>query len=224
MQTTHEPAFASRIVYYAARSFAHQLSEGDGYDLLRPTISICFLDHELFDGLEWRSRFVLLEATRHEALSDDLDFHFFELPKFDKSADEVSDALERWLYFLRYAEKMDTENVPAKLRTPTILRALKELEMVSQDELARVRYEEQLDSKRTYEFNLRMSRQEGEMIGQQKGEIIGQQKGEKIGTIRMLELFVGKPQSSVDELSRRSLEELDSLASDLERQYRDAPR
>jgi len=48
MRIFSEPSFASRIIYYAAHTFQQQLREGDDYEKLRPTISICFLNHVLF--------------------------------------------------------------------------------------------------------------------------------------------------------------------------------
>src|SRR5207253_7423261 len=45
-------------------------------------------------------------------------------PKFTKSAEELSSCLDIWLYFLRYAEKMDTAAVPAA--QPLVRRAVEQ--------------------------------------------------------------------------------------------------
>jgi PD-(D/E)XK nuclease family transposase len=63
----------------------------------------------------------------HFPLTDDLEFHILELPKFTKSAGALTSGLDIWLYFLRHAEMMDTEAVPAALQQPFVLRALEEL-------------------------------------------------------------------------------------------------
>jgi hypothetical protein len=71
-----------------------------------------------------------------------LQFHLLELPKFTKSAEQLSSGLDRWLYFLRHAEKIDTVAVPAALQQePLVLRALEELKVLAQTDLERERYE-----------------------------------------------------------------------------------
>ena len=164
--------------------------------------------------------FRLLEKTHQFPLTDDLEFHFFELPKFRKTPDELDEDIDSWLYFLRHAEKMDTEAVPIPLQRPMILRALKELEMVTQDEIARIRYEDSVESERAYNFNMRMSEKKGRLEGRQEGR----QEGEKIGAVRILERLLGKPETPVERLSGHSLDELDRLIADLERQFRDIRR
>src|ERR1700758_4836620 len=42
--------YEKRILYYAAKLHQQQLHEGEDYLMLRPTISISFLDHILFPG------------------------------------------------------------------------------------------------------------------------------------------------------------------------------
>src|ERR1700687_3772642 len=109
--------YEKRILYYACRLHQQQLREGEDYCQLEPTISISFLDHVLFPQLpEYHLRFRLLESSRHVTFSEDLEFHLLELPKFIKPATELKNDLDIWLYFLRHAEKMNTEALPAALR------------------------------------------------------------------------------------------------------------
>src|SRR5438132_6616640 len=102
--------YEKRILYYCARLHQQQLREGQDYLELKPTISISFLDHVLFpQAPDFHLRFRLLEASHHFPFTEDMEFHILELPKFTKPATELATGLDIWLYFLRYAEKMDTE-------------------------------------------------------------------------------------------------------------------
>jgi len=94
---------------------------------------------------------------------------------------------------------------------------------VKKDEAMRIRYEDRLESERAYETDVRMSRQEGEKLGQEKGERIGLQK-EKINSIRMLERLLGRQETSADRLSAFSLDELDRMAADLEQKFQEVRR
>jgi predicted transposase/invertase (TIGR01784 family) len=141
MQMLPFPHYEKRILYYLCKLHQQQLHEGQDYFGLQPSISISFLDHVWFpqvpaDHLHFR----LWEPSCHLALTEDFEFHVFELPKFTKSAQELQGGLEIWLYFLRHAEMMDTEALPEALRGPLVARAFEELAMVNQTELERARY------------------------------------------------------------------------------------
>src|SRR5438105_13355595 len=91
MQILAFPYYEKRIVYYSCKLHQQQFHKGQHYHELKPTISISFLDHVWFpDAPEYHLRFRLLEQTGHFPLGEDLDFHIFELPKFTKSAAELT--------------------------------------------------------------------------------------------------------------------------------------
>ena len=87
---------------------------------------------------DYHLHFRLLEERHHFPFTGDLEFHILELPKFTKAVTE----LNIWLYFLRHAEKMDPEALPAGIaRHPLARRAVEELKMLTQTDLERERYE-----------------------------------------------------------------------------------
>ncbi len=143
MQMLAYRSYLKRVVYYCARLHQQQLHEAEDYRTLRPTISISFLGHVLFPQVpDYHLRFRLLEETHHFPLTEDMEFHILELPKFTKSEAQLTNGLDIWLYFLRHAAMMDTEALPALLRQqPLIARAVEELRMLTQSDLERQRYE-----------------------------------------------------------------------------------
>lgn len=80
-------------------------------------------------------------------LSQDIEFHILELPKFTKTLNQLDSGLDLWLYFLRFAEKIDTATLPTALQQPSILRAMEELKMLTQTDIERERYEARLKSR-----------------------------------------------------------------------------
>ena len=100
MQMLAHRHYDKRILYYCARLHQQQLHEGQDYRELKPTISISFLDHVLFPQVpEYQLRFRLLEEKHHFPLSQDIEFHILELPKFTKSATELSSGRRLALLF-----------------------------------------------------------------------------------------------------------------------------
>ena len=133
-------------------------------------------------------RFRLLEQSHHFPLTDDIEFHLLELPKFTKSAAELTTGLDSWLYFLRHAEMMDADALPAALQQqPLVVRAVEELKMLTDQE--RERYEARRKWQLDYTSGLKAFRTEGQEEGY---------SGEKIGLIRsVLICSIGrKPQPS----------------------------
>ena len=76
------------------------VTEGDDYLALKPTISISFLNHVLFPGVaDYHQHFRLLESLRDVPLTDDIEFHIVELPKFTESLAELTSSI-RYLALL----------------------------------------------------------------------------------------------------------------------------
>jgi predicted transposase/invertase (TIGR01784 family) len=157
--------------------------------------------------LAYHLRFLLLEQTHRFSMTDDLEFHVIELPKFAKVEHELGTELEKWLYILRHAEKMDTEAVPAAFQgSPMILRALEELKMLAQTDEERERYEARRKAQLDYNTGLKAARLEGREEGREE---------ERIHTIHRLEKRLGRPATPPDALAHCSLEELDRIVDDL---------
>jgi predicted transposase/invertase (TIGR01784 family) len=136
MQMLPHTGFRERILYDWAQLHHEQIREGDAYHVLRPTVSICFLNGNLFPHVaDYRLQFGLRDGQHGLVFSPQLAIYVTELQKFGRPLEQVSGSLDRWLYFLRNAETMDTEALPSELDVPPIRRALEELQMLSQTDL-----------------------------------------------------------------------------------------
>jgi predicted transposase/invertase (TIGR01784 family) len=223
MQMLAFPSYEKRVLYYACKLHQLQLREGKDYFTLQPTISISFLNHVWFPEVPAHHlHFRLLEKSHYVVLSEDMEFHLLELPKFTKSAAELTSGLDVWLYFLRHAEMMDMETMPAALQQPLVMRALEELNMLTQTDLERERYEArrkaQLDEntlKRAAEMELEKVRMEIEKVrAQSLAE--GRSVGEQIGIIHAFERVLGSPETPTAELAALNLVDLARLAIELQ--------
>ncbi len=155
-------------------------------------------------------RFRLLETAHQVGFTGDIEFHLLELPKFTKAATQLETGLDIWLYFLRNAEKMDLDAVPAALEQPLVRRALEELKMLSQTDLEREQYEARRKAQLDYNTGLKVARMEG------------REEGEKIGLVRAIHLFertLNRPETPTEELTALSPEDLSRLADALQEQF-----
>ncbi|MFZ4556934.1 MAG: Rpn family recombination-promoting nuclease/putative transposase [Pseudanabaena sp.] len=112
MQVLNVEGFEKRILYNAAKSYSIQLTTGQGYNLLNPVIALTITDFVMFADLpNVTSRFVLKEK---DFLIDypiyDIELIFVELPKFKKELAALEDIIDKWLFFLNNARKL--QDVP----------------------------------------------------------------------------------------------------------------
>jgi predicted transposase/invertase (TIGR01784 family) len=206
MQMLAYPYYEKRILYYLCKLHQQQLHEGRDYVELKPTISISFLNHVLFrEVASARLCFRLLEESHHFPLTEDMEVHVLELPKFTKAADELVSERDVWLYFLRHAEMMDLDTLPAALRQPVTVRALEELKMLTQTDLERERYEARRKAQLDENTLVRFARDEGE-------------KAAIVPVIHFCERLLKQLETPVEILAARNLEDLRCLAQELQAQ------
>lgn len=115
MQVLNVEGFEKRILYNAAKSYSIQLTTGQGYNLLNPVIALTITDFVMFADLpNVTSHFVLKEK---DFLIDypiyDIELIFVELPKFKKNLSELETIIDKWLFFLNNARKM--QDVPSAM-------------------------------------------------------------------------------------------------------------
>ncbi len=204
MQVLSERAFRGRVLYYWSRLYSSQLGEGEDYGLLRPTISICFTDFVLFpQAASYHLTFQPRPADHQFVFSDDLALHILELPKFTRSAEELTYPLDAWLYFLQHGERLDSTALPERLHVPAIQRALEDLIVLTQDQIERERYESRVKAQRDERSRLLHA------------EDVGLAKG-LVRQIHLCQRLLKRPMTPTEELARLSVEELDRLATQLE--------
>ncbi len=218
MQMLVYGAFRQRALYYWSRLHQSQLQEGMDYHILRPTVAICFVDTPLFAELAaYHLIFELRERRRHVLFTDQLARHILELQKFTKAVEALTTPLDRWLYFLRHAQDLDTEALPAALDVPEVRWALGDLVMISQSDQERERYEARLKWQRDVYTALVEAREQGRAEGEAKGEAKGRAEVQ-IARIHFLQRALHQAVLAAEQLRSLPYAELENLAADLERQ------
>jgi predicted transposase/invertase (TIGR01784 family) len=109
MQVLNIEGFEKRILYNAAKAYSIQLKQGEDYKLLDPVIALTITDFSMFSEFDAViSRFVLKEKDYLvDYLSLDLELVFVELPKFQKTLEQIDSLTEKWMYFLQHTRELD---------------------------------------------------------------------------------------------------------------------
>ena len=108
MQVLNHEWLEKRILYNAAKNYSIQLKKGDAYHLLNPVIALTITDFILFKNSdELINRFKLIEKKHFIKYSDDIELIFIELPKYNKTEQELTSIQDKWLYFINNAGNLD---------------------------------------------------------------------------------------------------------------------
>ncbi|MEQ8190431.1 MAG: Rpn family recombination-promoting nuclease/putative transposase [Candidatus Eremiobacterota bacterium] len=105
-------------------------------------------------------------------LHNQLEIHFIELEKFTRELPDLKKTLDRWIYFLKYADEFTGQNLPVPLKEiDTIEKAARILDKMSLTEEEREIYEARLKSLRDEDGALETARIKGLEEGMEKGKI-----------------------------------------------------
>ncbi len=176
MQVLNVLGFEKRVLYNAAvgaNSYSPLQKVGDDYALLNPIIALTITDFEMFPhSPKVISSFALREKDKLTNYSDDIELVFVELPKFTKQLEELTSLSDKWIYFLKHANKL--QSVPSTMeQEPAINHAFqvakqsrltrKELEILEQRELVLH------DNRNAIRYAEEKGRSEGREEGKQEG-------------------------------------------------------
>jgi predicted transposase/invertase (TIGR01784 family) len=216
MQVLNILGFEKRVLYNAAKAYSTQLNMGDDYSLLNPIIALTITDFEMFpNSPKIISSYALREKEEFTTYSDDIELVFVELPKFDKALEELETLSDKWIYFLRYANQLDS--VPTSMSAePAIDHAFK---VAQQSKLTRKEIEIVEKSQMVLHDNrnaILYAEQVGERRGEKRGEKKGLEKGlEEGGKLAKIEiarqLLDVLDIETIAQKTGLSLEELQSL-------------
>ena len=133
-----------RTLFYWGKMYLENIKKGQDYTNLEKVITINILDFEFLGTESYQSSFHLWEDIEKDyMLTDVVEIHFLELPKFRKKKDKDyrENDIERWLMFL---EKDISETTLKELMSldTAIEKAEQKIEYLSSDEeTMRIYYE-----------------------------------------------------------------------------------
>lgn len=197
-----------RTLFYWSKLFGEQLKEGQPFQSLKKTITINILDFNYIGVEQYHSVFHLWEDFHKECkLTDILEIHFLELPKFRKARPDLSKPLDRWLIFIEDSpeevRKMAVNNDPAIAKAEELLERLGSL-----DEIKRY-YEAREMAIHDEVTRITGAKAEGRAEGLAKGEAEGILKG-KLETAQNL-LSMGMSIQNIAAATGLTIEQIEQL-------------
>ena len=215
MQVQNQYNMDKRSSTYITKIYSDQLKEGDSYVEVKKVAVINILNFNYYERNSYHSvgRMKFENSKENEKVdmgyileeqyvTDDLEMHFIELPKFRKKNPDISSKLDQWLWLICGEEE---KIKMAKNENEKIKEAKSELEKLEMSPEDRELYELRLKAIRD-EINIRES-------GYTDGMKDGEEKGKKQKSIEIAKNMLKKqiPLELIEELTGISQSEIDKI-------------
>ncbi|MBM2816156.1 MAG: hypothetical protein HW421_2918 [Ignavibacteria bacterium] len=165
LQKSKQNFFKDRTVYYSTFPIREQAKRANWNYELKAVYTIAILDF-VFDAdknepNKFRYDVKLKDIETNKIFYDKLMFIYLEMPKFNKSVDELETRFDKWLYVIKNLNKL--ERVPEKLREQIFDKLFETAEIAkfTQDQV--LSYEDSLKYYRDLKNSLDTAREEGEI-------------------------------------------------------------
>jgi predicted transposase/invertase (TIGR01784 family) len=232
MQVARNTHFVKRAQYYAAKAYSSQIYKGEDYSKLKEIIFIAITDFVMFpDKSEFKSDHVILDKSSHAHDLKDFSFCFLELPKFNKTVEQLETMTDKWAYFFKHAHTTSEANLLQIVGNDSIIQdAYEALNQYSWSPEELLTYEQELKRERDAQSILLASveqgREQGLALGLEQGLQQGLEQGREQGLEQGREqalkqvasrlLSQGHKLEEVSEITGFSTAELISLSARLE--------
>ena len=158
-----------RTLYYWARMY-QSIRRGDSYQKLDRAITINLLNFVMLPQQKPHTVYGLYDIQSGHRLTDDLEIHFIEIPKFQVKSIKELKRLERWMAY--FSNKLSEEEMEELAMSETAIREAIQAEHVfMQDEIERWQYEQREKAVRDYISGLDASWQEGMERGMEQATV-----------------------------------------------------
>ena len=207
MQIADEKNMIERTLFYWSGLYYTGLKRGQDYKLNNKVITINILMYNIFKKEKYHTIATIKEDENNKKITDKLEIHFIELPKFLKSKEIGNKKLRQWLDFICNKRKGEIEM--AVKENEKIAKASQEWEYLRGDEaVKRMAF---LREKWERDWNSGMH--SAEEAGIEKGMKKGVKKEKEEITINMLE--EGIDEKIILKVTSLTLEEIEKIKEKL---------
>jgi len=208
LQKSKQNFFKDRTVYYSTFPIREQAKRAGWNFELKAVYTIAILDF-VFDADKdepdkYRYDVKLTDIETKKVFYDKLTFIYLEMPKFNKTIDELKTRFEKWLFVLRNLNNLD--RLPDKLRERIFEKLFETAEIAKFTPDQVMFYEDSLKYYRDLKNVLDTAKDEGYELGMEvgieKGIEVGIEKGIEVGIEKGIEVGIEK---GIEKVARNAI-------------------
>lgn len=211
-QTSLNYNIINRGEAYASSILSSNLSVGDDYKNVPKTIVIWLLDFDLFKDGPYHEQSRLIRCSNNSILSDNITYHFIQLPKFIKETREIITPKQQWLAYLSH--QLNNKELEELFEMNDDIKDIdKIVDMVVNSEELRMRIMDRTLA--IYERNLEKAeaRAEGLAEGKAEGKVEGKAEGKAENSIEIAKKMkdLGLPIETIIEVTGITKDEIEKM-------------
>uniref|UniRef100_UPI0039A45DF4 Rpn family recombination-promoting nuclease/putative transposase n=1 Tax=Ornithobacterium rhinotracheale TaxID=28251 RepID=UPI0039A45DF4 len=181
-------------LYYSTFPIREQAQKADWNYELKAVYTIAILDFVFDEDKENAEKFrydiKLSDIETNKVFYDKLTFIYLEMPKFNKSVEELETRFDKWLYVLRNLNRLD--RVPEKLKERIFEKLFEVAEIAKFTPSQVYSYEDSLKYYRDLKNSLDTAKEEGFEEGKEQGREEGREEEKLKIAKKLLENNVSK--------------------------------
>ncbi|ACF14669.1 conserved hypothetical protein [Chloroherpeton thalassium ATCC 35110] len=163
LQKTKQNCFKDRTIYYASFPIREQAKKNQWDYCLNAVYTVGILDfvfdEDKSEPEKYRYDIKLTDVETQKVFYEKLTFIYLEMPKFNKSVDELETRFEKWLYVLKNLARL--EEIPEKLRERVFEKLFEAAEVARFTQEEMYKYEDSLKYYRDLKNSIDTARDEG---------------------------------------------------------------
>lgn len=209
MQRGEQQFFKDRSLYYATFPIREQGEKGEWDYRLKAVYVIGILNFK-FDSEDdnyFHHEVQLMDVCTKQVFYDKLTFIYLEMPKFNKSEDELVTMFDKWLFVLRNLSRLMAR--PAALQDRIFTRLFEAAEIAKFTKEQYEAYEESLKVYRDWQNTIVTAEQKGMAKGMAEGIAKGRME-QNIANTRSMKL-AGLDYEIISQVTGLSKDEIDKL-------------
>ena len=173
MQNVYQEFFKDRTIYYSTFPIREQAQRGGDWDFhLNSVYTIGLLNFNFAEGLQnakrWHHEVKLMETDTKEVFYDKLTYVYVEIPKFDKTENELETMYDKWMFVLKNLSSLMKR--PASLQERVFTRLFEQAEISKFNPQELKSYEDSVHAHRAIENAIKTAEKKKLAEGKAEGK------------------------------------------------------
>ena len=176
MQNVYQQFYKDRSVFYSTFPIQEQSKMGEDWNFeLKEVYTVGILNFEFKDDMYDKDclhhEVKLMDTEKKQVFYDKLTFIYLEMPKFNKTEDELEDMFDKWLFVLKNLSKLFER--PKALQEKVFAKLFEAAEIARFTPEERRGYEDSVKTYRDINNAINTAERDAEKRGEEKGRAEG---------------------------------------------------
>ena len=208
-----------RTLFYWSGLYYNVLQKGEDYKEIKKVIAINILDYNEFEEGPYHEIAKLRREYLYKILTDKIEIHFIQIPKFKRQRKDMKTKLDMWMDFISQIDEKEVKNAMSKNKQ--IKKAQEEYEYLTGDEAERriafLREKAIRDENSIFDAGKDIGFKDGIEKGIKQGIAKGEKQGKKKEQREIVKSMIKEkiPVETIVKITKLSKEEIEKIIKEM---------